>query len=502
MWPFAKRQSAPIEQTGDRPAPTSTGRTVVRRLRDYAAAAVNRLTNDWRAGHTTANLEIARALPILRNRARDLERNNDYIRRYLHLLTTNVVGHAGIGLQMRVKTARGLDDKRANDAIEAAWQEWCRDCAVDGQHSWLDVQHVAMRTVARDGELLLRIPPSWKGNRFGMAVKLLEADHLDVDYSEQLRDGGEVIMGVEYDRWRRPVAYHLFDQHPGENVSFSARQYRRRVPASEIIHLRRPERVGEARSVPWITCAAPRLRQIAAAEEAEVVAWRIAASKMGFYSPSIDAPEDFEGDDEAADGTPISEVQPGLLEKLPRGWTFQGFNPDKPASTVGSFLKAELRGIASGLNVSYVALANDLEGVSYSSIRSGENADRDNWRVLQSWLIQHLCLPVFTRWLQSAVLTAAIPYDPADVDRLNRPIWRPRGWEWVDPSNESAAAEADVRLGVESLYSIAAKRGHDLEEVFAANKQARELAASYGIPLPVFEPKEPAQKPIEDKPDV
>ena len=141
MWPFNRRQSAPSD-----PQP----RTVVRRLRGYAAAAVNRLTNDWRAGHTTANLEIARALPILRNRARDLERNNDYIRRYLHLLTTNVVGHAGIGLQMRVKTARGLDDKRANDSIEAAWGEWCRDCAVDGQHSWLDVQQIALRTVARE----------------------------------------------------------------------------------------------------------------------------------------------------------------------------------------------------------------------------------------------------------------------------------------------------------------------------------------------------------------
>ena len=65
----------------------------------------------------------------------------------------------------------------------------------------------------------------------------------------------------------------------------------------------------------------------------------------------------------------------------------------------------------------------------------------------------------------------------------------------------SAAAEADVRLGVESLYSIAATRGHDLEEVFAANQQARELAASYGIPLPVFEPKEAAKKQPEEPTD-
>ena len=32
-------------------------------------------------------------------------------------------------------------------------------------------------------------------------------------------------------------------------------------------------------------------------------------------------------------------------------------------------------------------------------------------------------------------------------------------------------------------------------------QQARELAASYGIPLPVFEPKEPGKKPTEDNPD-
>ncbi len=54
--------------------------------RSYGAARVGRMTNDWTTSVTSANKEIKGDLKTLRARARQLERDNDYIRRYLKAL--------------------------------------------------------------------------------------------------------------------------------------------------------------------------------------------------------------------------------------------------------------------------------------------------------------------------------------------------------------------------------------------------------------------------------
>ena len=50
--------------------------------RNYAAAKINRLTNDWATVISSGDAEIKGDLKTLRARARELERNNDYARRY------------------------------------------------------------------------------------------------------------------------------------------------------------------------------------------------------------------------------------------------------------------------------------------------------------------------------------------------------------------------------------------------------------------------------------
>jgi len=457
--------------------------------RAYSAAAVGRLTADWNAPDSTADMEISMALRVLRARAQDMERNNDYAKRYFHLLTTNVLGHKGVSLQIRAKGSDGKPDKFANALIETKWKAWGKPgCTVDGQLSWNDVQQLVLRSVARDGEIFIYFPPSWKHNNAGFAMQLIEADHVDVDFNMVLNNGNTIRMGIERDKYRRPVAYHVFTVHPSEQRMYSGQKLRERLPAEDVIHLRRPERVDETRSAPWIVAGLAKLKQMDAAEEAEVVAWRIAASKMGFYIPGDDA--EYDGEDTTEDGDPISEAEPGIFEKLKKGWDFKEWDPGKPSSTVESFEKAMLRGVASGWNVSYVSLANNLEGVSFSSIRSGELLDRAHWRVLQTWLIEHFNEPVREKWLKRSLLTGYIPLPPGKFEKFNAPIWRPRGWEWVNPRDESTAAKQDLEIGARSLQRIVGDRGDDLEEIFAENKEAKELAAEYGVTLSVF-PDEP-----------
>ena len=89
--------------------------------RSYNGANVSRLTSDWLSPSTTADEEIRRDLKKLRGRCRELERNNDYVRRYLDGMENNVLGAHGIGLQMKVMDQPRHPDRFANFAIEKAW---------------------------------------------------------------------------------------------------------------------------------------------------------------------------------------------------------------------------------------------------------------------------------------------------------------------------------------------------------------------------------------------
>ena len=218
-------------------------------------------SSDWKRSDTTADMEVKTALKILRMSARDLERNNDYVRRYFNLLVENVIGHKGIGLQIRATGGDGRQDLRANDIIEDRWRKWGRSCTVCGRYTWIDVQKLALRAMARDGEILIYMPPAWRKNEAGFALQLIEADHLDLDLNIDLRNGSRIIMGVEMDEFRRPVAYHVLAKHPADTVAHALAKYRRRLPAEDVIHLHAPERVDETRSAPWICSVANRLRQ-------------------------------------------------------------------------------------------------------------------------------------------------------------------------------------------------------------------------------------------------
>jgi capsid protein len=103
--------------------------------------------------------------------------------------------------------------------------------------------------------------------------------------------------------------------------------------------------------------------------EAELVAARVAASKMGFItSPDGDG---YTEDDLEDTHAPVMSAELGSFEQLPTGMDIKLFDPTHPTSAFSDFHKAVLRGIASGLGVSYASLASDLENVNYSSIRQG-----------------------------------------------------------------------------------------------------------------------------------
>jgi lambda family phage portal protein len=456
-------------------------RLPVPNMRGYDAGMVSRLTADFNFIDQTPNQNIHVGLKTMRARSRDLFRNNDYARKYGKLLTSNVVGPKGIQLQMRVRNDVGSGyDTLANDRIEAAWREWGRECTMCGRYSWLNAQKAAIRSVAVDGEVFIQLVEGRAAGPYGFKIQFIEPDKLDHNLNETY-GGRNIRLGVEVDEWSKPIAYWFLNEHPAEHGHMKSGRKYNRVPADQIIHAFMPEEVGAWRGVPWIHSGTQRLKMLGGYEEAELVAARSAASKMGFiYSQDGDG---YDPDDTDAAGNLIQEIEPGVIEQLPEGSKFESFDPQHPMSQFGDFLKSMLRGVSAGLGTAYNYLAGDLEGVNFSSLRQGNLMEQDEWRTVQQWMIHAICVPVFERWLISALGSPALNLPASRFNKFNAATWQPRGWAWVDPVKEANANMAELGMGVTSRTIIAAAAGRDLEDVFKDLKAEQELAAAMGVTL-------------------
>jgi lambda family phage portal protein len=252
-----------------------------------------------------------------------------------------------------------------------------------------------------------------------------------------------------------------------------------RIPADQVIHIFMPLRAGQTRGEPWMTPVMPALKQLGGFREAAVINARIGASKMGFFtSPAGDG---FVADD-MDNHTPIMDAEPGTFHQLGQGVQFQSFEPMFPSNEFDDFHRSVLKGIASGLGVSYTSLSNDLEATSYSSIRQGALEERDFYRDIQTFMIEHFVYYVYSAWLDAAMDMRVFGIGINQYERfLSASNFNGRAWSWVDPLKEMNAAIVGMKNGVLSIQDVAAQYGKDVEDLFAQIQRDKALAEQFGI---------------------
>lgn len=472
--------------------------------RNYAAAMGGRLLADWPTSSGSANTEINASIDALRARSRQLARDNDYAKKFLGLVQTNVVGPNGFSFQARIYSAPQQPDKVANAAVEEAWARWCAKgiCDVAGKHDLRGLCAQVIRGAARDGEFLIRkIRGADAGNPFGLALQVLDASRIETRLNRNVAEGVNAIrMGVEINRFGRPVAYHLRAANQGDSYNAMVLALRAqdtiRIPADEIIHGFIAEWDEQLRGVPWMHAAMTRLNHLGGYEESAIVASRVGASNMGVF---VRKDEDAQTTEDAvksqataydADGNALTDADPGTFGFAPDGYDLKNFDPDYPSAMFAPFVKACLRGIASGVGVAYHSLANDLEGVNFSSIRSGTLEERDQWKLVQAWFISELLEPVFQEWLTNAlafgqVTTAngsALPLSKREKFAAHR--FMGRRWEWVDPRNDMDAKRMAMAMHLLAPQDVAAEMGMDYEDVLVQIAEARRLEKEIGVDPP------------------
>lgn len=447
----------------------------------FAGADASRLYTDWIQSIATIDSEIKADSVLLRVRARDLAKNNPYIKQFLNLLVANVLGASGIKLQAQIRNNDGKLNTLINSKIEDAWKEWGSEFAsVDGKLTLNKLSELALKTIATDGEVFIR---KVKGNinPWGFSLQLIDSDLVDWQYNVARTDHGtEIRMGIEIDDWGRPVKYHVFNRYPVDSAPGGLGRTRLEIPADEIIHLYDPARLNQTRGVTWFNSVMLSLKMLCGYTEAELTAARVSSAKMGFIEQTD--PSAFDPS-QGPQGALQIDAAPGSIETLPFGTKFTEWSPDHPANAFPSFIKAILREVSTGLGVSYNALANDLEGVNYSSIRAGLLIERDLWKMDQQWWIDSFLSKIYKSWLPQAMLSGNLILDSRDPKKFNKVKWMPRGWAWVDPLKDVKAAGEAIALGLSSRNRVLAEKGEDFEEIAEDLAEEKSIAEQYGITL-------------------
>jgi lambda family phage portal protein len=449
--------------------------------RTFTAALQSRLFEDWTAKRTSLNDEIRSGLVAIRERSRTMSREDDYGKKFVGLCKSNIVGPDGLKLELNIRDDNGKIDQMATDRVKLAWEKWTKkqNFSTSQDLSFFDAQGMLATSTPADGEYIVRKVKGYPHNPFKFAIQIVETDCLDETISRRTDIGTQVLMGVERDEWRRRIAYWIKTENPYESYTLTAKTKAQRVDASEIIHGFVPLGVNQVRGISWFMPALPRQQMLNGYEEAAIVAARTAACKMGFLEEKPDAAGSYNGADTDSDGNTIMEASPGSIERLPPGFTFQSWDPSHPHTEHGNFIKTTLRGISAGLLVSYNSLANDLEGVNYSSIRAGLIDERDMWKIIQRWKIEHLWNDVFAAWLEMAIFSGQLNLPMYKFEKFNQPAFIPRRWPWVDPEKDMRAAILGIQNRLTTYTDVVADGGGSFDEiVMTAENDEKKLAAA------------------------
>lgn len=432
--------------------------------RKYEAAGLGRRTDGWRTTSSGPNSELRPAIRLLRDRSRDLVRNNPFAKRAVQVIGTNVVG-------LGIKPAAVLDNAKQAKKVNADWAAWAGSstCDFDGLLDFYGLQRSVIRGAAESGEVLIirkRLTPEEmkKYSPFvGFQLQILEADFIDSGRDGlPAEGGGRIVQGVEFDPQGRRVAYWLFKSHPGENTIWGDRTSVR-VPAEDVLHIFEPLRPGQVRGVPMGASAMLRLRDFDEYEDAQLIRQKIAACFAMFYSGS-DTGGGLANDlEDVNQGDLPTRMEPGMIEKLPQGSTVE-FGTPPAAEGYETYSKTVLQSVAVGFGITYEQLTGDYSNVNYSSARMARQEFGGYIAELQALIITQFCAKVWDWYMSSAYLYGRVKSAKTPAR------WTVPAREMVDPVKEVKALRDAVRAGFSSWSDAVLSLGYNPDELREALK--------------------------------
>lgn len=436
----------------------------------YDGAKTGRRTDGWTTAGNSANAEIGLSLAKLRERSRDLVRNNPHAAKALRVFVSNAIG-------------TGIVPQSSDPAINDLFKIWADEADADDQLNFWGLQKLVARTVWEAGECLVRFRPRRPQDNMDsvpLQIQLLEPDYLDLAKTEGL-DNGNIIHGVEFDAIGTRVAYWMFSEHPGEVVNSFKRVgiQSKRVPASEVLHVYEKLRPGQVRGVPHrLASVMLAMRDMDEYDEAELVRKKIESCFAAMVTQPEGADGPTVGDVSAtrdSNQNRIEAFEPGMILYGKPGEDIKFGSPSGSAG-YNDYARSQYHRFAAGLGVTYEQLTGDLSMVNYSSYRAGHlefRGETDDFR--WNTFIPMFCVPVWRRFIEAAMVSGKL-VQAASAASVK---WTAPRYQSVDPLKDAKATLSMIRSGLKTLPEAIAEEGFDpdeqLQEIADTNKKLDSL---------------------------
>jgi len=448
------------------------------------ASRSKRSLSEWNAGRNDADTDLLPNLAILRERSRDLVRNNPLAAGAINTVCTNVIG-TGLRLQVRVdREFLNLSDDEADQWAAnterefALWAE-SKDCDIGRNLSFYDLQELVFRSTLENGDCFILMPfISRLNSPYSLRLQVIEADR--VVNKDRMADSDTLAGGIKKDAFGAPIEYHILEGHPGSIYSlkkwiwmvvpaFGAKTGRRNV-----LHLYRALRPGQTRGVPYLAPVIESLKQLGTYTDAEIMA----AVVSGMLTVFIKTPD---GEANLEPSQPASPAEFGTSENdyklgngaiigLAQGEDISTVSPGRPNAAFDPFVQAVLRQIGVALELPFEILIKHFTA-SYSAARA---ALLEAWKFFSArrqWLTNNFCQLVYEEWLTEAVALGRVKApgflngDPAIRKAYVGTVWIGPSQGQIDPLKEIEAATKRIEIGVSSIArEAAALTGIDWED--------------------------------------
>lgn len=453
----------------------------IQQLRSYDSALANRLNADWNTSSNTANEEIYGAYLLTKNRARDLERNNAWVKGALDYLETQVIG-TGQRFRAEPRNSDGKIDQEAKKIIEEAWNDFCKpqNCEVTGRYSFQDLERLTLRSRKRDGEFLVRIDINSR-YKYGFKLQILESDLLDFELNTSNKGNrNRIRMGVELDSLDRAVAYWVYSQNPNSVQMRPGRHKHERIPANKILHGYKTTRMGQIRGITEFAPSMRDLKMLDGYDEAEVTAARLGACTMWQIMPPPGT--EFSGDLPDQGGNVMFSAEPAMVHNASQG-KIEPIEIKHPTTQMKEMRNGILRKIATGFGIAFDSLTGDITEANFSNSRLGKLSERDGFKIDQDLQRSQFNNPVFEIFLNRALVGGKLaPLKAASYEKYSKQVFTPRSYPFVDPQKEVASLVIQREQGwISDEYAIGVGPEEDINSVYGALKANADLAESMDL---------------------
>jgi len=452
----------------------------------------------WNPFGNDADSDILPDLDTLRERSRDLIRNNPLAAGAINTKVTSVVG-TGLKLQAHIDNEflKITEDKsRLLEAqIEREWRLFwnSRECDAARTLNGNGITRLVYRQARENGDVFIVLPRiKLPGMPYDLRLQVVEADR--VCNKDNKADTETLAGGIERDRYGAPKSYHILKYHPCLVRYFKQQEWTiipafGRLGLRNVIHVYDSIRPNQSRGVPDLAPVIEPLKQLGRYTEGELMATVISSFFTVFIEseaePNFDL-TDLSGETGSRTTDDDYKLASGAIIGLNPGEKVHDTNPGRPNDSFDAFVQAVLRQIGVALQLPFEILIKHFTA-SYSASRA---AMLEAWKYFMSerqWLADNFIRPVYEIWMYEAVAKGRIGAPGFFRDPLIRQAYL--GSEWVGPARgqideekEIKAAEKRIELGVSTRAEVTAEMtGGDWEKKHAQRVKEEKMRKEAGL---------------------